>query len=110
MYKTKKWIIVTLLKDYSYYEMIWGNSVRKVSFLTNREKQIFDLLVKNDDTDMIAEKLDISSKTVRNHISNVIQKLGVNCRTQAILELIRMNEIKLKWELIWKKYVVELKM
>ena len=70
--------------------------MRKVSFLTNREKQIFDLLVKNDDTDMIAEKLDISSKTVRNHISNVIQKLGVNCRTQAILELIRMNEIKLK--------------
>jgi LuxR family transcriptional regulator of spore coat protein len=45
---------------------------------------------------MIAEKLDISSKTVRNHISNVIQKLGVNCRSQAILELIRMNEIKLK--------------
>lgn len=76
--------------------MIWGNSVKKVSFLTNREKQIFDLLVKNDDTDMIAEKLDISSKTVRNHISNVIQKLGVNCRSQAILELIRMNEIKLK--------------
>jgi LuxR family transcriptional regulator of spore coat protein len=76
--------------------MIRGNSVKKVSFLTNREKQIFDLLVKNDDTDMIAEKLDISSKTVRNHISNVIQKLGVNCRSQAILELIRMNEIKLK--------------
>ena len=76
--------------------MIWGNSVKKVSFLTNREKQIFDLLVKNDDTDMIAKKLDISSKTVRNHISNVIQKLGVNCRSQAILELIRMNEIKLK--------------
>ncbi len=70
--------------------------MKKVSFLTNREKQIFDLLVKNDDTDMIAEKLDISSKTVRNHISNVIQKLGVNCRSQAILELIRMNEIKLK--------------
>ena len=44
-------------------------------FLTIREKQIFELLVKNYDTESIAKKLNISSKTVRNHISNVIQKL-----------------------------------
>ena len=43
----------------------------------------------------IADKFNISSKTVRNHISNVIQKLGVKGRSQAILELIKMNEIKL---------------
>ena len=65
-------------------------------FLTNREQQIFELLVKNYDTETIAEKLNISSKTVRNHISNVIQKLGVKGRSQAILELIRINEIKFK--------------
>lgn len=40
-------------------------------------------------------KIDISSKTVRNHISNVIQKLGVKGRSQAILELIKMHEITL---------------
>ena len=43
----------------------------------------------------IATKLLISEKTVRNHISNVIQKLGVIGRSQAILELLRLNEIKL---------------
>ena len=64
-------------------------------FLTNREQQIFELLVKNYDTETIAGELNISSKTVRNHISNVIQKLGVNGRSQAILELIKMNEIYL---------------
>ena len=64
-------------------------------FLTNREQQIFELLVKNYDTETIAEKLNISSKTVRNHISNVIQKLGVKGRSQAILELMKMNEIYL---------------
>lgn len=76
--------------------MIWGNIVKRVSFLTNREKQIFELLIQNYDTEKIADKLKISSKTVRNHISNVIQKIGVKSRSQAILELIRMNEIKLK--------------
>lgn len=64
-------------------------------FLTTREKEIFDLLTKNFDTLEIADKLKISEKTVRNHISNVIQKLGVKGRSQAILELIRIGEISL---------------
>ena len=65
------------------------------SILTNREREVFLLLIKNNTTSEIAEKLDISEKTVRNHISNVIQKLGVKGRSQAILELIKMNEIYL---------------
>lgn len=65
------------------------------SILTNREKQVFDLLVLNNSTKEIARKLLISEKTVRNHISNVIQKLGVNGRSQAIVELLRLNEIDL---------------
>jgi len=64
-------------------------------FLTKREREIFNLLIKNYDTSEIAEKLNISEKTVRNHISNVIQKLGVKGRSQAILELIRINELTL---------------
>lgn len=68
--------------------------MRKRKLLTDREYEIFDLLIKNYDTEAIAEKLCISNKTVRNHISNVIQKLGVKGRSQAILELIRINEIK----------------
>lgn len=65
------------------------------SFLTTREKMIFELLVQNYSTEEIAQKYNISSKTVRNHISNVIQKLGVKGRSQAILELLKMDEIKL---------------
>ena len=64
-------------------------------FLTIRERQIFELLIQNNDTEEIATKLNISSKTVRNHISNVIQKFGVKGRSQAILELIKMHEITL---------------
>jgi DNA-binding CsgD family transcriptional regulator len=66
------------------------------NFLTNREREIFNLLVENMDTEEIADKLCISTKTVRNHISNVIQKLGLRSRSQALLELIKMKEIKLK--------------
>lgn len=59
--------------------------------ITKREKEIFELLILNYSTNDIASKLKLSDKTVRNHISNVIQKLNVNDRTQAILELLKMN-------------------
>ena len=63
--------------------------------LTKREKEVFKLLVTNKDTKEIAEILNISEKTVRNHISNGMQKLGVKGRAQAVVELLRMNIISL---------------
>ena len=66
------------------------------NILTKREKEIFDLLVLNKTTKEIAKKLGISDKTVRNHISNTMQKLGVKGRCNAILELLKLNVIKIK--------------
>ena len=61
--------------------------------LTPREKEIFDLLIDNLTTKEIANKLKISEKTVRNHISNVLQKLGVKGRAAAVVELLKLQEI-----------------
>ena len=61
--------------------------------LTKREEEVFSLLVKNKSTKEIASELKISEKTVRNHISNAMQKLGVKGRAQAVVELIRLGNI-----------------
>lgn len=63
--------------------------------LTIREKEVFDLLVLNKSTKDISDELNISEKTVRNHISNAMQKLGVKGRAQAVVELIRLGEISI---------------
>lgn len=63
--------------------------------LTKREKEVFELLVTNKNTKEIAEILNISEKTVRNHISNAMQKLGVKGRAQAVVELLKMKIISL---------------
>lgn len=63
--------------------------------LTKREHEVFSLLILNKTTKEIAENLKISEKTVRNHISNVIQKLGVNGRASAVIELLKLKEITL---------------
>ncbi len=63
--------------------------------LTKREKEVFNLLVQNKTTKDIALTLGISEKTVRNHISNAMQKLGVKGRAQAVVELLRMKIISI---------------
>ena len=65
------------------------------SILTKREREVFELLIKNKSTNEIALELNISDKTVRNHISNAMQKLGVKGRAGAVIELLRLGEIKL---------------
>lgn len=65
------------------------------SILTPRERKIFELLIVNMSTRDIAKELSISEKTVRNHISNVMQKLGVNGRAGAVVELLKLEELSL---------------
>lgn len=69
--------------------------MREKSILTKREKEVFLLLVDNKTTKDIALELGISEKTVRNHVSNVMQKLGVKGRASAVVELLKLNEITL---------------
>ena len=63
--------------------------------LTKREKEIFEMLIINKTTKDISKELNISEKTVRNHISNVMQKLSVKGRASAVVELLRLGEISL---------------
>ena len=67
----------------------------KNKILTYREHDVFELLVLSKTTQEIANVLGISEKTVRNHISNVMQKLGVKGRAQAVVELLKLGEISL---------------
>jgi DNA-binding NarL/FixJ family response regulator len=53
--------------------------------LTQREREILDLIANRDNNAEIAERLGLSLKTVRNHVSNIFSKLQVVDRAQAIL-------------------------
>lgn len=65
------------------------------SILTHREREVFELLIQNYSTKEIAQHMKISDKTVRNHISNVMLKLGVKGRAQAVVELLKLEELSL---------------
>ena len=53
--------------------------------LTDRERQVLDVIAQGLSNDEIAETLCISPKTVRNHITRIFRKLGVSRRARAIV-------------------------
>ena len=67
----------------------------KQKILTPREKEIFEKLIQNYTTKDIAKDFNISEKTVRNHISNAMQKLEVKGRASAVVVLLRLGEISI---------------
>ena len=58
-------------------------SPNQVSNLTAREKEIMDLIADGFSDDEAGEKLFISSSTIRNALTGIYRKLGVENRTQA---------------------------
>jgi DNA-binding NarL/FixJ family response regulator len=53
--------------------------------LTGREREVLDLIAQGLDNAQIAARLDLSEKTVRNNITHIFDKLGVENRPQAIV-------------------------
>jgi DNA-binding NarL/FixJ family response regulator len=53
--------------------------------LTERECEVLELIAQGLDNDKIAGRLAISPKTVRNHVTNIYEKLTATTRAQAIV-------------------------
>jgi len=65
-------------------EQFGSRFLANISALTEREKQVFDLVVQCDSNKVIATKLDISPRTVEIHRSRVMDKLKVNNLSQLL--------------------------
>jgi DNA-binding NarL/FixJ family response regulator len=67
----------------------------KISLLTNRELEVLVQVANGMFNKEIATNLNISERTVKNHISNIFKKIDVSDRTQAAVFAIKNNIIKL---------------
>jgi DNA-binding NarL/FixJ family response regulator len=63
--------------------------------LTNREKEILELLVKGNSYKMIGEKSNVTVDTVKKHLQNIYHKLHVSCGTEAVAKALQHKIIRL---------------
>jgi len=77
-------------------EMLTGTTTPKEFYdgLTNREIEILKLLANGMANKQIAYRLKISEKTVRNHVSNMYEKLNIYDRSQAVLYAVRKGLVE----------------
>ena len=69
---------------------------RPLHLLTRRECEVLQLLADGKSNRAIGETLYISEKTVKNHVSNILQKMNVNDRTQAVVMAIKNGWVEVK--------------
>ncbi|WP_409302899.1 response regulator [Peribacillus sp. SCS-155] len=69
---------------------------RPLHLLTRRECEVLQLLADGKSNRGIGETLYISEKTVKNHVSNILQKMNVNDRTQAVVLAIKNGWVEVK--------------
>ena len=68
----------------------------KVSDLTRRELEVLKMIASGAFNKEIASTLNISERTVKNHVSNIFKKIGVSDRTQAAVFAIKNDIISIK--------------
>jgi two-component system, NarL family, response regulator DegU len=69
---------------------------RPLHLLTRRECEVLQLLADGKSNRGIGEALFISEKTVKNHVSNILQKMNVNDRTQAVVVAIKNGWVEVR--------------
>ncbi|MEK5329926.1 MULTISPECIES: response regulator transcription factor [unclassified Lysinibacillus] len=69
---------------------------RPFHLLTKRECEVLQLLTDGQSNRTIGETLFISEKTVKNHVSSILQKMNVNDRTQAVVTAIKNGWVEVR--------------
>ncbi|MFC7785974.1 MAG: response regulator [Bacillota bacterium] len=69
---------------------------RPLHLLTRRECEVLQMLADGKSNRGIGEGLYISEKTVKNHVSNILQKMNVNDRTQAVVTAIKNGWVEVR--------------
>lgn len=72
-----------------------NKDAEKIKSLTKRELDVLILLAVGMFNKEVGKRLEISERTVKNHVSNIFKKLGVTDRTQAAVFAIRNNLVQI---------------
>lgn len=91
VYEGKRYIQPNMTPMLNSYLPSKAEDDKKLVGLTKREIQVLKLVAEGMFNRDIAERLEISERTVKNHIANILKKIQVSDRTQAAVFAIKNN-------------------
>lgn len=89
--QVQRWLQVWIEEHTQHFSQDSGS----LTPLTNREMKVLEYLVQGASNKVIAASLGISQQTVKNHMTNILRKLGVGDRTEAAVAALRRGWIPL---------------
>jgi DNA-binding NarL/FixJ family response regulator len=83
--KDASWFSRSIMDKLATLRGTGGQPTQAVAELSRREREVLELLCEGLDDKTIAERLALSGNTVRNHVSRLYGKIGVNRRSAAVI-------------------------
>ncbi len=96
VYRGESYIQPKLINELNNYLIHKDSDMDKIRSLTKREMDVLKLVAMGEFNKNIASKLNISERTVKNHIFNIFKKIDVSDRTQAAVFAIKNDLISIK--------------
>lgn len=81
------------MNQLSYFGLQGLRTERDLFHLTNREKEILNLVANGYLNKQIAKVINITEQTTKNHITNIFKKLEATNRTEAVIKAIKLGII-----------------
>jgi len=75
------------------HRIVVATELGELAALTQRELEISMLFASGEDNKTIADNINRSSSTVRNHLRNIYHKLGINSRSELVDRLRRLTSM-----------------
>lgn len=92
----KQYVMPELIPMLNKYLLTQDEDKNMIATLTNRELELLRIIAHGKSNKDIGEMMNISERTVKNHISHIFKKIGVEDRTQAAVFAIKNDIIKVK--------------
>lgn len=87
---------ITACRGFAHMDINLQRKEKLLSDLSQRELDVLKLIAKGMSNDQIASTLFISPHTVKNHVSNVYRKMGMDDRTQVAITALRLGLVPLE--------------
>jgi DNA-binding NarL/FixJ family response regulator len=84
-----------LSEQLTHYSKVYSDPGNPLHPLSDRELEVLNMIVDGKSNKEIGNALSLSEQTIKNHVTSIFRKFGVEDRTQAVIYAMKMGWVKI---------------